>query len=189
MAAFDQSAHRDNTIIVLWSDHGYAFGEKDHFAKNTLWERSTHVPFIMAVPGVTTPGSRSRRPVDLTCLYPTLTRLCGLPVPGGLDGVDITPLLKDPDLPWKQPAIIDFLSGNTAVRTEDWSYIRYKEGRAGEELYNLKNDPEEWRNLIGKFPEKANELKAWFPGSYADAVPAKKAYHFNEKTYTWAPKN
>ena len=94
MDAFDNSVYRDNTVIVFWSDHGYAFGEKDHLAKDTLWERSTHVPFIVVAPGVTTPKSRSSRPVDLTCLYPTLTQLCGLPLPRGLDGVDITPLLR-----------------------------------------------------------------------------------------------
>ena len=185
MDALDKSAHRDNTIVVFWSDHGYAFGEKDHFAKNTLWERSTHVPFILSVPGITKPGSRTHRPVDLTCLYPTLTRLCGLPVPAGLDGVDVTPLLKNPDRPWKHPAIIDFLPGNTAIRTEHWRYIRYDQGRAGEELYYLPDDPEEWRNLIGQFPEKAAELKTWLPRLYATTVPSKGAYRFDRQTYTW----
>ena len=189
MDGFDKSAYRDNTIVVLWSDHGYAFGEKDHFAKNTLWERSTHVPLIMAVPGMTTPGSRSNRAVDLTCLYPTLTRLCRLPKPSDLDGVDISPLLKDPDMPWKQPAIIDFLPGNSAIRSEQWRYIRYDEGRAGEELYNLKNDPEEWHNLIEQLPEKANELASWLPRRYADTVPSKSAYHFDGEDYTWSPRN
>ena len=189
MDAFDQSSHRDNTIVVLWSDHGYAFGEKDHFAKDTLWERSSHVPFIMAVPGVTKPGSRTSRPVDLTCLYPTLTRLCGLPVPADLDGIDVTPLLKNPDMPWDRPAIIDFLSGNTAIRTEQWRYIRYDEGRAGEELYNLREDPEEWRNLIGKFPAKVNQLKAWLPRRYADAAPTKKVYRFDKETYSWTQRD
>lgn len=189
MDAFDKSAYHNNTIIVLLSDHGYAFGEKDHFAKNTLWERSTHVPFIMAVPGMTTPGSRSSRPVDLTCLYPTLVRLCDLPVPAGLDGADITPLLQEPDMPWERPAIIDFLSGNRAIRTEHWRYIHYDKGRAGEELYNLQSDPEEWYNLIGRFPGKANELKAWLPPSYADAVPTKKAYHFHKETYSWTQRD
>ncbi len=185
MKAFETSGRRDDTIIVFWSDHGYAFGEKDHFAKNTLWERSTHVPFIMVVPGVTPRHSRSSRPVDLTCLYPTLTRLCGLPVPEGLDGVDITPLLRDPDHPWKQPAIIDFLPGNTAIRTENWRYIRYDEGRAGEELYDLEADPEEWHNLIRTLPDQAATLKAWLPRTYAETVPSKGAYQFDSETYRW----
>jgi len=77
----------------------------------------------------------------------------------------------------------------SAIRTEHWRYIRYDEGRAGEELYNLQDDPEEWRNLIGKSPKKAKELKAWLPSSYADAVPTKKAYHFDDKAYIWTPKS
>ncbi|MHC4994715.1 MAG: sulfatase [Planctomycetota bacterium] len=79
MKAFDASAYARNTIVVLWSDHGYHFGEKDHYAKNTLWERSTHVPLIVAAPGVTQPNRRCDRPVDLAALYPTLVNLCGLP--------------------------------------------------------------------------------------------------------------
>ena len=94
--AFDKSAYRDNTIVVFWSDHGYHFGEKDHFAKNTLWERSTHVPFIFVAPGLTKPSTRCDQPVDLTCLFPTLTSICGLPVPEGLDGFNVTSLLRAP---------------------------------------------------------------------------------------------
>jgi len=188
MEAFDSSAYRDNTVIVFWSDHGYAFGEKDHLAKDTLWERSTHVPFIVVAPGVTTPQSRSSRPVDLTCLYPTLTQLCGLPLPSGLDGVDITPLLRDPNLYWDKPAIIDFLYGNTAIRTEDWRYIRYDEDQAGEELYNLSEDPDEWRNLIQDSPDSASPFRRWLPASYAKEVPTKGAYIFDSETYTWKAK-
>ena len=88
-----------------------------------------------------------------------------------------------------RPAIIDFLSGNTAIRTEQWRYIHYDEGQAGEELYNLRDDPEEWHNLIGKFPEKVNQLRAWLPHGYADAVPTKKAYHFHKETYSWTTRN
>ncbi|MCB1124415.1 MAG: sulfatase-like hydrolase/transferase, partial [Verrucomicrobiae bacterium] len=186
--SLDKSGYRENTIIAFWSDHGYAFGEKDHFAKDTLWERSTHVPFIMVAPGVTTPGTRSSRPVDLTCLYPTLTQLCGLTLPADLDGIDITPLLKDPHLVWNQPAIIDFLFGNTAIRTENWRYIRYDEGRAGEELYNLQTDPEEWDNLIESRPEMAQPLKDWLPKEYTEEAPSKSAYRFNETNYTWTRK-
>lgn len=185
MDAFDQSDYRENTIVVLWSDHGYAFGEKDHYAKNTLWERSTHVPFIMVVPGVTQAGSRTDSPVDLTCLYPTLTKLCGLPVPNGLDGVDIGPLLENPRVPWKVPAIIDYLKGNTAIRTKDWRYIQYDEGRKGEELYDLVSDPNEWTNLIGTHRELAGPFKSWLPESYAKEVPSKGAYEFDSSNYSW----
>jgi arylsulfatase A-like enzyme len=183
--AIDNSEYRDNTIIVLWSDHGYAFGEKDHYAKNTLWERSTHIPFIVAAPGVTTAGTQTNAPVDLTCIYPTLTRLCGLPMPEDLDGIDITPLLKKPNSPWKHPAIIDYLKGNTAVRTKDWRYIRYAEGREGEELYDLVSDPNEWTNLITTHKELTRSFESWLPESYAEEVPTKGAYKFDLTHYSW----
>jgi arylsulfatase A-like enzyme len=185
MYAFDKSAYRENTIVVLWSDHGYAFGEKDHYAKNTLWERSTHVPFIMVVPGVTQAGSETESPVDLTCLFPTLTKLCGLPVPSGLDGIDIGPLLENPKAQWKHPAIIDYLKGNTAIRTRDWRYIQYDEGRKGEELYDRVSDPHEWTNLIEKHPELVGPFKAWLPNHYAEEVPTKGAYDFDPSNYKW----
>ena len=186
MEAFDKSQYRDNTIIVFWSDHGYAFGEKDHFAKDTLWERSTHVPFIVVAPGVTTAGSRTNTPVDLTCLYPTLTSLCELPVPNDLDGIDISPLLKNPSIPWKHPAIMDFLSGNTAIRTRDWRYIRYAGG--GEELYDHQADPHEWINLISTHGEFRKQFEAWLPDSYAKEVPTKGAYLFDLEQYSWKKK-
>lgn len=184
--AFDQSAYHDNTIIVFWSDHGYAFGEKDHFAKDTLWERSTHVPFIVVAPGVTTPGSKTDTPVDLTCLYPTLTSLSGLPIPNDLDGIDITPLLKEPARHWEPPAIIDFLAGNTAIRTRDWRYIRYAGG--GEELYDHQRDPNEWTNLMATHGVFAKQFAPWLPDEYAEVAPSKGAYEFNLEHYTWEKK-
>jgi arylsulfatase A-like enzyme len=186
MSEFDKSPYQENTIIVFWSDHGYHFGEKDHYAKDTLWERSTHVPFIVIAPDATKPGTRCDQPVDLTCLYPTLTSLSGLPVPEDLDGVDISPLLRNPQAAWKQPAIIDFLRGNTAIRTKDWRYIRYAEGNEGEELYDLISDPNEWDNLISTHKELAENFTSWLPHGYAEAVPAKGAYQFNSETYTWS---
>ena len=188
MKAFDQSAYRENTIVVLWSDHGYAFGEKDHYAKNTLWERSTHVPLIMMVPGVSQAGSRTDSPVDLTCLYPTLTKLCGLPIPVGLDGVDVGPLLKDSNAQWKHPAIIDYLKGNTAIRTKDWCYIQYDEGKKGEELYDLVSDPNEWTNLIDSHGGLTGTLRSWLPDRYAKEALSKRAYEFDSSKYTWTKK-
>ena len=185
MKAFDRSDYREDTIVVLWSDHGYAFGEKDHYAKNTLWERSTHVPLIMVVPGVTQSGSKTDSPVDLTCLYPTLTKLCGLPVPDGLDGVDIGLLLENPKTHWKHPAIIDYLKGNTAIRTKDWRYIQFDERRKGEELYDLLSDSNEWTNLIDKHSELVEPFRSWLPSSYAEEVPTKGVYDFDLTNYSW----
>ena len=188
MDSFENSQYRDNTIVIFWSDHGYHFGEKNHLAKDTLWERSTHVPFIVSAPGITTPGTTCDQPVDLTCLYPTLTALCKLKTPSDLDGVDISPLLKDPTSKWNMPAIIDFLPGNTAIRTKDWRYIRYAEGNEGEELYDLVNDPNEWTNLFTTHSELAKHFRTWLPRNYATEVPRKGDYDFDPGSYHWSRK-
>ncbi len=188
MQALDASEYVQNTIIVFWSDHGYHFGEKDHYAKNTLWERSTHVPFIAIVPGLTTASTRCSHPVDLTCLYPTLTRLCQLPVPEGLDGVDISSLLRNPESDWAHPAITDFGQGNTTVRTTEWRYIRYHDG--GEELYDRRQDPDEWHNLAAdsRYVKVKQELQKWINTQPANSQPAKSAYDFDPDRYTWKHK-
>ncbi|MGH9656997.1 MAG: sulfatase, partial [Bryobacteraceae bacterium] len=129
--ALDSGPNKDNTIVVLWSDHGYHLGEKSHWHKQALWNRATHVPFIVAAPGVTTPGSRCPRPVSLIDLYPTLTDLAGLPPRAGVEGTSLKPLLRDPPRQWERPALITYFRGNHALRSERWSYIRYHDG--GEE--------------------------------------------------------
>jgi len=100
-----KSSHADNTIIVLWSDHGFHLGEKHHWAKRTLWEESTRVPLLFAGPGIE-PGKACAEPASLIDIYPTLIELCGLPTHSPLDGISLTPQLKDPATERKQPAII-----------------------------------------------------------------------------------
>ena len=131
--ALDKSPHRDNTIICLWSDHGWHLGEKEHWRKFALWEEATRSPLIWSVPGLTKPGSRCERPIDFTTIYPTLVELCGLEKPAHLQGVSIKPLLADPNAEWTRPAMTTFGPGNHAVRSDRWRYIRYADG--GEELY------------------------------------------------------
>ncbi len=143
--ALDQSPIAKNTIVVLWSDHGFHLGEKDHIEKFALWEKANHVPFIIAAPGVTKPGSRCEQPVDLTVLYPTLMELCRLDAKTKCDGPSAVPLLRDPDALWPYPAISTYGKGNHAIRTKRWRYIRYADG--SEELYNHDYDPNEWTNL------------------------------------------
>jgi len=146
--ALDESPYADNTIICLWSDHGYHLGEKLHWSKVTLWERSCRVPFIWVVPGLTKAGSRCGRTVDLMSVYPTLSSLCGFKTPKTAEGHDITPLLKNPNADWKHPAITTIYYKNHAVRTERWRYIQYHDGT--EELYDHDKDPNEWTNLAGE---------------------------------------
>jgi arylsulfatase A-like enzyme len=171
--AWESSPQRENTIVVLWSDHGYHLGEKWHWHKQSLWDRATRVPFMMSVPGVTKPGSRCHRPVSLVDLYPTLTDLARLEPPGGLDGVSLRPLLQDPTRAWERPALITYGRGNHALRSERWSYIRYHDGT--EELYDRRQDPHEWINLAAG-PEAAAvkaEMKRWLPQTDApgESIP------------------
>ena len=150
--ALDNSPYRDNTLIVLWSDHGWHLGEKEHWGKWTGWERSTRVPLIIVPPKnmagrFAAAGSRCDQPVGLIDLYPTLTELCGIKAPGKLDGESLVPLLREPKRSTGRAVVTMFDPGNTSLRTERWRFIRYADG--SEELYDHRNDPKEWNNLIG----------------------------------------
>jgi arylsulfatase A-like enzyme len=169
--ALDKSSYATNTIVVLWSDHGWHLGEKLHWRKFALWEEATRNPFMMVVPGLTKAGGKCQRTVDYMSLYPTLVELCGLPKKDGLDGVSITPLLRDPSAKWDRPAITSYERGNHSVRSERWRYIRYHDGT--EELYDHDNDELEWTNLANK-PEYAKvkaELARWLPKTDAPDAP------------------
>lgn len=144
MDALERSGLADNTIVVLWGDHGFHLGEKGITGKNTLWERSTRVPLIFAGPGVK-PGQLCTRPAELLDMYPTLVDLCGLPKVNHLEGLSLRPQCEDATAPRGRPAITSHNQGNFSVVNEQWRYIRYVDG--SEELYDLKNDPHEWNNL------------------------------------------
>lgn len=160
--ALDASPHAKNTIVVLYSDHGFFLGEKDHWAKQSLWERATRVPLIISAPGYTQ-GTSSPRPAELLSLYPTLIELCGLTKNNDIEGNSLVPLLKNPQAEWKQPALTTHYQNNHSVRTERYRYTRYSDG--SEELYDHQSDPNEWDNLAS-LPEHSTlkkELAAWFP--------------------------
>ena len=152
----------DNTIIVVWGDHGWHLGEKGITGKNTLWERSTRVPLLFAGPGVRA-GGRSNQPAELMDIYPTLVELAGLPARKDLEGLSLVPQLKDPNTKRTRPAITSHNQGNHGIRSERWRYIHYADGT--EELYDMQNDPNEWTNLAGR-PEHAAVLaehRRWLP--------------------------
>jgi arylsulfatase A-like enzyme len=161
--ALDQSRYADNTIVILWGDHGWHLGEKHHWRKFSLWEEATRAPLMVAAPGITKPGTRCGRTVDFVHIYPTLVELCGLPAREGLDGRSFVPLLRDPDADWNLPAITTHGRNNHAVRSERWRYIRYADG--SEELYDHKADPLEWTNLAGdeKTSDVRRQLTAMLP--------------------------
>jgi len=141
------SPRADNTIIVLWGDHGWSFGEKQHWRKFALWEEPTRAPLIWVAPGKSVPGSVCDQPVDFMSIYPTLCELTGVPVPSHVAGPSMLPLLENPEAAWPHAAVTTHGPGNHAVRQGDHRYIRYADG--SEELYDHATDPYEWTNLAG----------------------------------------
>lgn len=162
IGALDESPYRDNTIVVVWSDHGFHIGEKEHIEKFALWEKTTRVPLIVVAPGLTSPGTVVDRPVDLTALYPTLIDLAGLEPVNSLHGHSLKPLFSDPTAEFP-PALMTRSEGNHAIRKDEWRYIEYADGSF--ELYNLGDDPYEWRNLAGdpNHSEIIEELRGFIP--------------------------
>ncbi|MEM6691665.1 MAG: sulfatase [Planctomycetota bacterium] len=169
--ALDESGRADNTIIVLWSDHGFHLGEKDCWGKFTLWERTTHVPFIVVAPGLTKPGSKSTEALSLQGVYATLSDLAGLEMPAHVDGKSLRPLLENPASKWNDVAITTTEYGSYAVRDDHFRYIVYKDG--GEELYDHRKDPNEWTNVVNKaeYAEILDTLRAKLPTLEARTRP------------------
>jgi arylsulfatase A-like enzyme len=145
--ALAASPHAANTIVVLWSDHGWYLGEKLLFRKTQLWDEAANCVLVIRDPrpGKQAPGGTPcYRPVSLQDLYPTLSSLAGLTTPPHVTGYDISPLLIQPDLPWNIPALTSIGSGtDDAIRIGRWAYHR----RITPELYDIANDPDEITNL------------------------------------------
>jgi choline-sulfatase len=170
LAALDASGQSSNTVVVLWSDHGWHLGEKGVTGKNTLWERSTRVPLIFAGPGVAQ-SATCRRPVELLDLYPTLVELCRLPAKAGLEGHSLAAQLNDASAPRPWPAITTHNQGNHSVRSEHWRYIHYADG--SEELYDHRSDPHEWTNVVKAATSVGviSHHARWLPNPDGPAVP------------------
>ena len=168
--ALEASGLAANTIVVLLSDHGWHLGEKGISGKNTLWDRSTRVPLIIAGPGVSA-GGVCRRPAELLDVYPTLAALCGLPERPEHEGHSLVPQLRDATAPRPWPALTTHGPNNHGVRTERFRYIRYADG--SEELYDMAADPNEWTNLAGDPTHAATkqELAHWLPARSAEPLP------------------
>lgn len=165
--ALDESPYKDNTIIVLWSDHGMHVGEKMRHGKFTLWEESTHNILLFSAPSVGIKPGRCDEAVNLMDIYPTLIDLCGLEKRDELDGVSLMPQLLDPSTPKPTPSITSKNAFANSLRTKRWRYINHEDG--SEELYDHDNDPNEWTNLA-KNPEYASviaDLKKFIPKEQA----------------------
>jgi len=154
----NQGSHADNTIVVVWSDHGWQLGEKEHWQKFTPWRAVTRVPLIIRVPPRISPvlprGTKAdsicKAPVNLMSLFPTLLDLCGLPTKEDCDGPSLVPLLNDHETQDWPHHSVTFLAnpGAYAVSGLTHRYIHYADG--SEELYDIRSDPFEWHNLANK---------------------------------------
>jgi arylsulfatase A-like enzyme len=156
--ALDRGRYGSNTVIVLWSDHGWHLGEKQHWGKWTGWERSTRVPLVIVPPKDRAAtykylGRTCDEPVGLIDVYPTLVDLCQVPAPASLDGQSLVPLMRDPSLRTGRTVLTSFDLGNVALRSSRWRYIRYADG--AEELYDVVSDPNEWINLSNKSSQRS----------------------------------
>jgi len=178
--ALDRSPHRENTIVVFLSDHGFHLGEKHHWQKATLWEEATHCLLMMRAPGLTSAGVVSERFVSLQDIYPALTELCGLDAPSYLDGRSLVPLLRDPKANWPSTAITCLTDkskaarGYVTIRNELGRYIRY--GNGLEEFYDTSKDPREWTNQIQspKHESVVSRLKQSLPKLVAPLKPVQR---------------
>ena len=174
--ALDRLNLAENTIVVFLSDHGWLLGEHGgQWQKRSLFEESARVPLIIYDPAAKGNGTTCLRTVELIDLFPTLAELCGLPLPSGLEGASLAPLLENPNYSWSKPAITEVVRrkdrsikagiNGRSVRTERYRYTEWDYGEKGIELYDHQTDPNEWVNLAGdpEFADTITRLKALFP--------------------------
>jgi arylsulfatase A-like enzyme len=169
--ALKASPHWEDTIVVLWSDHGWHLGEKLHWTKYALWERATRVPLMIRVPGSINNGKTCDAPVNLIDIFPTLSDLCGFEANPLAEGSSLLPLLEYPLTKHDTPSLSTYGKNNHAVRSRQWRYIRYHDGT--EELYSHLNDPNEWDNLAldPEYNDIKQKLQSFLPTVNAENSP------------------
>ena len=159
----------ENTIIVLWGDHGWHLGDHGTWTKHTNYEQATRIPMLFVAPGVANPGSYSNQPVETVDIYPTLSELAGLSEPEGpqpIDGASLVPVLKDGDERVRDHAYHAYIKGaylGQAIRTEQyrmvrWTHLRNAEAEVEYELYDYKKDPHERKNVANDNPKIIADL-------------------------------
>jgi arylsulfatase A-like enzyme len=186
----ENSPHADNTIIVFWSDHGYAHGEKGNWGKHTLWQRTSNIPFLWAGPGIAR-NAKTEYTATLIDMYPTLAQLCDLPKDPEHDGQSLASVLKNPSRDGSRSVLLPHdHPGSYAIINRDWRYIYYQDG--SEELYDVSADFHEWDNLAGnaEFAGVKDRLKAQAPSEFAPHGTPKNSLRMvtEGRTFHWAPK-
>ena len=165
LGTLDSLELADNTIVVLWGDHGWKLGEHNSWCKQTNYEIDTRVPLIIRAPDAKANSLKTDALVELVDVYPTLAELAELPVLPELEGQSVAPLLSDPNCPWKKAAISQFrrkvgdtqLMGYT-LRTNRYRYVEWQDRRTqnvvATELYDHQTDPQENDNLSTDLSQK-----------------------------------
>ncbi len=173
LAALDQFGLDENTLVILWGDHGFHLGDHGIWTKHTNYEQATRIPLIVVAPGFTRAGSSSRQPCGTVDLFPTLAELAGLPAPTGpqpIDGLSLVPVLRDPEARVRDHTFHCFPKAKLgrAIRTERYRLVEWKEKEKPDaapvwELYDLVEDPDETRNLADARPAVVAELRERLP--------------------------
>lgn len=156
--ALQASPYKDNTVVILWGDHGWQFGEKNRWRKFTLWSAGSQTSYIIAAPGLQSAGQVCDTPVDLMSIYPTILELLGLPQRADIAGASVVPLLNSCSATWPEVALSTNGPNNHAIRRDNWSYVRHANG--DEELYDRDTDRWEWRNIAND--EQTRKLREEF---------------------------
>jgi iduronate 2-sulfatase len=172
---------RDNTIVVIWGDHGWHLGDEGMWTKHTNFEVATRAAFMLSAPNMKHAGERTKSLVEYVDVYPTLCELAGLKLPDGLEGTSFVPLLDDPSRAWKQAAFSQFPRKGEAVmgysmRTDRYRYTEWvthdsKREVLARELYDEQADPNETANVADKQSEVAKELSAQLSKGWRSAAP------------------
>ncbi len=167
LTALHELGMEKNTIVVVWSDHGFLLGEHSIWGKHCLYERALLSPLMIRKPGLNKPGQVCPATVETVDLFPTLVDLCGLPAPTGLDGRSLRPMLADPTIAAVKPAHSFWTGGQRTMRTQRWRLIMHpgkEDGAPQIELFDYQIDPDETLNHAEAHPEVVRELLAHFNG-------------------------
>ncbi|MFO7869829.1 MAG: sulfatase [Kiritimatiellia bacterium] len=158
MAALERLDLSENTIVIVWGDHGWKLGEHACWCKHTNFEIDTRAPLMLRVPG-RTKGQRTSALVEFVDMYPTLADLCGIGVPEHCEGLSMAPLIDDPGRSWKTAALSQYPRDNVmgySMRTDRYRYTEWRGGTTEEvkavELYDHENDPQENANIAQSAP-------------------------------------
>lgn len=167
----------ENTIVVVWGDHGFLLGEHAIWGKHCLYEQALRSPLLIRAPGLREPGARSAALVETVDIFPTLADLCGLPAPGSLDGRSLRAWLDHPATPTAKPARGFWNNGQRTVRTDRWRMIAARGAASGApqiELFDYATDPDETRNHASARPDVVRELQAQLAQLPEIPLPAPK---------------